>query len=87
LGGVLAPNGKIYCIPTSTKTTVGVIDPTANTFTTFNVGISNPGFYGGVLAPNGKIYCIPYTGTIGGIIKTGLPNEPLWMLSPYYNKF
>jgi len=68
-GGVLAPNGKIYCIPAS-ATAVGVIDPTANTFTT-PVSGSAPGsiaYIGGVLAPNGKIYCIPYAATAVGVI-------------------
>ena len=61
-GGVLAPNGNIYCIPYS-STQVGVIDTVTKTFAFFS-GTTLTGtlkWYGGVLAPNGKIYGIPYT--------------------------
>lgn len=67
IGGVLAPNGKIYCIPYN-ATSVGVIDPTAGTFTTFGTAGSGGAYYGGVLAPNGKIYCIPFNATAVGVI-------------------
>jgi hypothetical protein len=66
-GGVLAPNGKIYCIPAN-ATTIGVIDPVTNTFTTFGTTPGGGAYIGGVLAPNGKIYCIPYVGTSVGVI-------------------
>jgi len=67
IGGVLAPNGKIYCIPTY-ATAVGVIDPVAQTFTTFGSAPGSAAYQGGVLAPNGKIYCIPYASTSVGVI-------------------
>ena len=67
LGGVLAPNGKIYCIPHN-ATTVGVIDPVAGTFTTFGTVAGSGAYYGGCLAPNGKIYCIPFNATAVGVI-------------------
>ena len=63
--GILAPNGKIYCIPADTATAVMRIDPDAMTVTTLgNMLIGGiPGtkqnYQGGVLAPNGKIYCVP----------------------------
>ena len=59
VGGVLAPNGKIYGIP-MTATSVLVIDPTTNTTSTFG---TTTGWSGGVLAPNGKIYGIPFNST------------------------
>jgi hypothetical protein len=63
-GGVLGWDGNIYCIPTGT--TVGVINPITNTFTTF---ASNSVFYsGGCLGPDGKIYCIPRGGGAIGVI-------------------
>ena len=60
-GGVLAPNGKIYCIPGKANDVL-VIDPLTDTTT--SIPLPNPDsnlwkFYGGVVAPNGKIYCIP----------------------------
>jgi hypothetical protein len=58
-GGVLAPNRKIYGIP-SFVDNVLIIDPTNNTFdTTTLTGFITDNFFGSVLAPNGKIYCIP----------------------------
>jgi hypothetical protein len=65
IGGVLAPNGKIYCIPYGNNTFL-IIDPVAGTATTNNFGLSFSGdnqYWGGVLGRDGKIYCIPYTAT------------------------
>jgi len=62
VGGVLAPNGKIYGIP-FTSTTVLVIDPETNTTSTFGSLSGTTKWVGGVLAPNGKIYGIPYAST------------------------
>ena len=68
-GGVLAQNGKIYCMPSGSKT-IGVIDTTTNTFSepiTTNITVIYS-YTGGVLAPNGKIYCIPDSATNVGLI-------------------
>lgn len=61
-GGVLAPNGKIYCVPYG-ATTVLIIDPETDTAEQTSItGLSGSNkWQGGVLAPNGKIYCVPYT--------------------------
>jgi hypothetical protein len=69
-GGVLAPNGKIYCIPCH-ATNVGIIDPNTDTIDTTSIsGLSTQQnkYLGGVLAANGKIYCIPDNATNVGII-------------------
>ena len=66
-GGVLAPNGNIYCIP-NTGTVVGVINPVTNSYTTFGSVTGASKYAGGIVAPNGDIYCIPYTATNVGII-------------------
>jgi streptogramin lyase len=62
-GGVLAPNGKIYCVP-GRATSVLIIDPqTDSTDSISDVplgGGPSPDWLGGILAPNGKIYCIPW---------------------------
>ena len=62
IGGVLAPNGKIYGIPYS-STSVLVIDPAVGTATTFGSLSGSSKWNGGVLAPNGKIYGIPSNST------------------------
>ena len=62
VGGVLAPNGKIYGIPVN-STTVLEIDPETQTATTFGSLSGTQKWYGGVLAPNGKIYGIPFGST------------------------
>ena len=68
-GGVLASNGKIYCMPRN-STRVIIIDPVANTFDTGSMFASSATekYYGGVEAPNGKIYCIPRNAGIVAII-------------------
>jgi hypothetical protein len=62
-GGVLAPNGKIYCVP-GAATSVLIIDPQTDGVDSISgvplTGGPSPDWLGGVLAPNGKIYCIPW---------------------------
>lgn len=68
-GGVLAPNGRIYCMPLS-ATNVGIINTYNDTIDTTSISglTGNFKYLGGVLAPNGKIYCIPLNATNIGII-------------------
>jgi hypothetical protein len=74
-GGVLAPNGNIYCIPSSADY-VAIINPYTKTVDTTSIrglsgGITSSGkWWGGVLAPNGKIYCVPYNSSNILIINT-----------------
>jgi streptogramin lyase len=56
LGGVLAPNGFIYCAPAESGSGILKIDPGDNS--TSYIGTFS-GYRGAVLAPNGKIYFIP----------------------------
>jgi hypothetical protein len=71
--GVLAQNGKIYCIPRR-ATEVGVIDAVANTFDTTSVlpingtSMSNTKWFSGCLAPNGKIYGAPHNFSRGVVV-------------------
>lgn len=60
IGGVLAKNGKIYCIPHYAPVIL-VIDTATDTATTIPAESGNLKWFGGCLAPNGKIYCIPHT--------------------------
>ena len=65
--GVLAPNGKIYFVPSSA--TVGrIVDPANNTVTTYGSFPGGGAYEGGVLAPNGKIYFVPNNATVGAIV-------------------
>jgi hypothetical protein len=69
LGGVLAPNGRIYCIP-GNGNNVGIINPYNDTIDTTSISGLPSGFkyLGGVVSTNGKIYCIPLNATNVGII-------------------
>lgn len=62
--GVLAPNGKIYCMP-ARAANVLVIDPVTDTLSF--IPVPNPTslylFFGGVVATNGKIYGVPSQAT------------------------
>ena len=74
-GGVLAPNGNIYCIPYDADY-VAIINPYTKTVDTTSIrglsgGLSSSQkWWGGVLAPNGKIYCVPYKSSNILIINT-----------------
>jgi len=85
-GGVLAPNGKIYCIPFS-ATQILEIDPSNNTTTTFGSFSANDKFRGGVLAPNGKIYAIPFDAT--QILEIDPVNQTTSLFGSFsaYNKY
>ena len=59
-GGVLAPNGNIYCIPYSSNYIL-VINPLTNATTRIPISLTIGAKYiGAVCKPNGKIYCIPF---------------------------
>ena len=62
-GGVLAKDGKIYCIPYDAADIL-IIDPLTQTATRSTLGASLSGssrWYGGVLGLDGKIYSIPHS--------------------------
>jgi hypothetical protein len=57
-GGVLAPNGYIYCAPWE-NTTILKINPVNDTQVGIGSFVGSLKYCGGVLASNGKIYFIP----------------------------
>lgn len=62
VGGVLAPNGNIYGIPSSGNTDQFILlqfNPETRVVDTASVSYEGQ-WYGGVLGSNGKIYGIPY---------------------------
>jgi hypothetical protein len=85
LGGVLAPNGKIYGIPYN-STQVLEIDPNTKTVSLFGSLSGRYKWYGGVLAPNGKIYGIPFDSTQVLEISGVTNGRQWWALSNYVNK-
>lgn len=58
VGGVLAPNGRIYGMPFNVETILE-IDPEAGTARTFGSFPGTNSYVGGVLGPDGFIYGIP----------------------------
>jgi hypothetical protein len=79
-GGVLGPDGKIYCIPYNAPDIL-IIDPVAGTATRSAMGADLTGDYkwiGGVLGPDGKIYGTAQNTTTILIVSLGLepPKKP-----------
>jgi len=68
-GGVLAPNGKIYCTP-ATFTQIMTIDTSNDSIELFGSFIGNDKWSGGALTPDGKIYCAPNNSTSVLVINT-----------------
>jgi streptogramin lyase len=68
-GGVLAPNGNVFFIPTTQPTngSVGCFNPHNYTFSTVSMSGST-GFAGGCYAPTGKIIMAPQAASVIGII-------------------
>ncbi|MFA5669429.1 MAG: hypothetical protein WC967_09295 [Balneolaceae bacterium] len=64
-GGVLGPDGKIYCVPNESPDIL-IIDSFNNIATLSDMGADLSGvgtWAGGVLGPDGKIYCSPSNAT------------------------
>jgi hypothetical protein len=84
-GGVLAPNGDIHFVPFVANrgqkiSAAGVVSTYSLVYTTADA------YAGGVLAPNGDIYFVPYNANRGQQISTGIPTNPGYALSPFFNK-
>ena len=88
-GGVLAPNGHIYCVPL-TFGFIDRIDPTDNAIASIAAVSSDANKWaGGVLAPNGRIYFIPHNyNKVLELSNVGEMNSKTVLLThPYVNKF
>ena len=68
IGGVLLPDGRVFCVP-YLSTTARIYDPATDTLST-PTG-SYPGSYafaGGVLLPDGRVFCVPFSSTTARIV-------------------
>jgi hypothetical protein len=62
-GGVLLPDGRVFCVPFS-STTAFIYDPASDTLTVPSGTYPSGGaFFGGVLLPNGRVFCVPRNST------------------------
>jgi len=88
-GGVLLPDGRVFCVPRD-STTARIYNPSTDTLTTpAGTYPGSSAFLGGVLLQDGRVFCIPNNSTTariyGGALYTALPNSRV--LSAYDNKF
>jgi hypothetical protein len=88
-GGVLLPDGRVMFVPVG-STTVGIFNPTTNTYTTITGMPGNDTYRMGVSLPDGRVIFIPSAvGAIGIMTPTQIPRPPPLELCyhPCFNKF
>jgi hypothetical protein len=66
VGGVLMPNGNVLLVPLN-ATSIGIYNPTTNTFSTTGTTPGSAAYQGGVLLPDGRIVFVPFDATSIGI--------------------
>ena len=87
-GGVLLPDGRVFCVPYNSAT-ARIYDPTTDTITTPAGTYPGGGaFTGGVLLPDGRVFCVPRVSTTARIYGNPLPSPlPLdRVINAYDNK-
>ena len=87
VGGVLLPDGRVYCVPYSSAT-ARIYDPVRDTLVTPSG--TYPGtdaFSGGVLLPDGRVFCVPRNSTSARIYGGGESYSMDVLLSGYFNKY
>jgi len=90
-GGVLLPDGRVFCVPFN-STSARIYDPATNTVTT--PAGTYPGgeaFVGGALLPDGRVFCVPYNSTNARIFSGDFSSanfnfDPTTLRSAYLNK-
>ena len=85
-GGVLAPDGKIYCVPSQAENIL-VIDTVSQSLDCFGKLMGAEKYRGGVLTTDGRIFCIPFYSTEVLVLGTPSQLDPQWPLSRIINKF
>ena len=89
VGGVLLPDGRVFCVPYN-ATTARIYDPATDTLTTPTGTYPGSGaYYGGVLLPDGRVFCVPRTATTAriGCTRSHVALDSNITLSPFFNKF
>jgi hypothetical protein len=66
LGGVLLPDGRVFCVPLS-ATNARIYDPVTNTISVAGITGGSAAFVGGVLLPDGRVFCVPLNASNGKI--------------------
>ena len=67
IGGVLLPDGRVFCVPCISPT-ARIYNPITNTVSTPNGSYPSSGaFLGGVLLPDGRVFCVPQNSTTARI--------------------
>jgi hypothetical protein len=64
-GGVLLPDGRVFCVPYNSDT-ARIYEPATNSLATPTGTYGTVGgnsFIGGVLLPDGRVFCVPYSST------------------------
>jgi hypothetical protein len=64
VGGVLLPDGRVFCVPHNSPT-ARIYNPITDTLTTPSG--TYPSFHGGVLLPDGRVFCVPFNSTTARI--------------------
>ena len=97
----MLPDGRVVFVPQNSAT-VGLFDPSTNTFTSGpTVGSGQYKFVGGVLLPDGRVVFVPENSATVGMFDPrtfatrkaaytlSQPLPPSWnvALLPHYNKF
>jgi hypothetical protein len=68
-GGVLLPDGRVFCVPYS-QTSARIYSPVTDTSTTISGFPGGGAFVGGVLMTDGRVFCVPYNSTTAIICNT-----------------
>jgi hypothetical protein len=66
-GGILLPDGRVFCVPSS-STTARIYNPVTDTLTTPSGTYPDSfAFWGGILLPDGSVFCVPRDSTTARI--------------------
>jgi len=86
-GGILLPDGRVFCVPYR-ATTTRIYDPHTDTLTTPSGTYPGSDAYaGGVLLPDGRVFCVPHYVTTARIYgSANYQLSPARVLSTFDNK-